>query len=70
MSEDLRCCGSGTCMINAAGVCWCGQRWNGDSMCSPNPPKDLVDVKDSRDPTLSTDPLKPLKNLPLWVLPG
>jgi len=29
---DTRCCGSGTCMINAKGVCWCGQIWNGDSM--------------------------------------
>jgi hypothetical protein len=31
---DTRCCGSGTCMINAEGVCWCGQIWNGDRMVS------------------------------------
>ena len=34
MTEDLRCCGSGTCLINAEGVCWCGQRWDGEKMCS------------------------------------
>jgi hypothetical protein len=34
MNDDLRCCGSGTCMINAKGVCWCGQRWDGDTMCA------------------------------------
>lgn len=33
MSEDPRCCGTGTCIINADGVCWCGQRWNGETMC-------------------------------------
>lgn len=35
--EDLRCCGSGTCIINAEGFCWCGQRWNGSQMCFPEP---------------------------------
>ena len=35
MSEDTRCCGSGTCLINAAGKCWCGQQWDGDTLCSP-----------------------------------
>ena len=33
MNDDLRCCGSGTCLINAEGVCWCGQRWDGEKMC-------------------------------------
>jgi len=31
---DTRCCGSDTCMINAEGVCWCGQVWNGNQMVS------------------------------------
>ncbi|MYZ52469.1 hypothetical protein [Malikia spinosa] len=31
--EDTRCCGSGTCIINAQGYCWCGQRWDGTRMC-------------------------------------
>ena len=35
MSEDERCCGTGTCIINAEGVCWCGQKWDGEKMCFP-----------------------------------
>jgi hypothetical protein len=34
-NDDTRCCGTGTCMINAEGLCWCGQRWDGEKMCSP-----------------------------------
>ncbi len=37
MSEDLRCCGTGTCIINSEGECWCGQRWDGEKMCFQNP---------------------------------
>ena len=33
MNDDERCCGTGTCLINAEGVCWCGQRWDGEKMC-------------------------------------
>jgi hypothetical protein len=29
---DKRCCGSGTCIINEAGECWCGQKWDGNKM--------------------------------------
>ena len=35
MTEDPRCCGTGTCIIDEDGVCWCGQRWNGEEMCFP-----------------------------------
>ena len=35
MSEDPRCCGSGTCIIDSEGSCWCGQQWNGKRMCRP-----------------------------------
>ncbi len=35
MTEDLRCCGSGTCIIDADGRCWCGQQWDGQRMCHP-----------------------------------
>lgn len=35
--EDTRCCGSGTCIINSKGFCWCGQRWDGTRMCFPEP---------------------------------
>ena len=33
MDEDPRCCGRGTCIIDAEGRCWCGQRWDGQKMC-------------------------------------
>lgn len=33
MSEDPRCCGSGTCIIDTQGRCWCGQQWDGVKMC-------------------------------------
>lgn len=33
MSEDVRCCGSGTCIIDNEGRCWCGQQWDGQKMC-------------------------------------
>lgn len=35
--DDPRCCGTGTCIINAEGYCWCGQRWDGSRMCFPLP---------------------------------
>ena len=35
MQDDERCCGTGTCIINAEGVCWCGQKWDGEKMCFP-----------------------------------
>ena len=37
MTEDVRCCGTGTCIINDEGVCWCGQQWDGEKMCFPKP---------------------------------
>jgi len=35
MTDDERCCGTGTCMIDAQGRCWCGQQWDGEAMCAP-----------------------------------
>ncbi len=35
MTDDPRCCGSGTCIIDASGRCWCGQQWDGQRMCHP-----------------------------------
>ena len=32
MTDDPRCCGTGTCLINAEGLCWCGQQWDGEKM--------------------------------------
>ena len=28
MTNDTRCCGSGACIIDPEGRCWCGQQWN------------------------------------------
>jgi hypothetical protein len=39
MDEDERCCGTGTCLINSEGLCWCGQQWNGTTMCRPASPQ-------------------------------
>jgi hypothetical protein len=35
-STDKRCCGSGVCIINADGECWCGQVWDGEKMAPPS----------------------------------
>ena len=44
-APDKRCCGSGVCIINDAGECWCGQVWDGEKMAAPslnlNKPKHL-----------------------------
>jgi hypothetical protein len=34
--EDERCCGTGTCIINPQGYCWCGQKWDGEKMSFPD----------------------------------
>lgn len=34
--EDKRCCGRGVCIINTQGICWCGQKWDGDKMIPVN----------------------------------
>ncbi|MBT8609453.1 hypothetical protein G6660_05265 [Polynucleobacter paneuropaeus] len=34
-NSDHRCCGSGVCIINEQGECWCGQVWNGSKMAPP-----------------------------------
>jgi hypothetical protein len=49
--EDTRCCGTGTCIINAEGYCWCGQRWDGTKMCFPEkPPADSDTTADRQEP--------------------
>jgi hypothetical protein len=32
MNENPRCCGSGVCIIDDEGRCWCGQQWDGQKM--------------------------------------
>ncbi|MBU3639771.1 hypothetical protein [Polynucleobacter sp. AP-RePozz3-80-G7] len=35
-TPDKRCCGSGVCIINDVGECWCGQVWDGEKMSAPS----------------------------------
>jgi hypothetical protein len=35
-AADKRCCGSGVCIINDTGECWCGQVWDGQKMAAPS----------------------------------
>ena len=44
MQEDERCCGTGTCLINEQGLCWCGQQWNGGAI-GFQPPQSPPDEK-------------------------
>ena len=40
MTNDSRCCGSGACIIDPEGRCWCGQQWD-----SPTPDRALSDAE-------------------------
>ena len=53
MDDDERCCGTGTCLINAEGQCWCGQRWDGEKMCFA---EKKADVQAVQLPTQSPEP--------------
>ena len=55
MSDDPRCSGTGTCIINAEGLCWCGQRWDGEKMCFMPEPT----LQASPASTSVEDPSKP-----------
>jgi hypothetical protein len=57
MTEDPRCCGSGTCIIDIAGHCWCGQQWDGDKMCFPQ-----LDSGTNEDSSNPQDPARPLSH--------
>jgi hypothetical protein len=53
--QDARCCGSGVCIINHAGECWCGQVWNGKEMVAPS-----LNTDSNTDQAVATDPDSPL----------
>ncbi len=55
MTEDARCCGTGTCIINVEGVCWCGQLWDGEKMCFPNAMKSDDLAEDKQIVDIATD---------------
>lgn len=50
MTEDPRCCGSGTCIIDADGRCWCGQQWDGQRMCRPGATPAVAENVDDSPP--------------------
>jgi hypothetical protein len=50
MTTDPRCCGSGTCIIDAEGRCWCGQRWDGERMCHDTLAPPEAHAKDAAPP--------------------
>ena len=51
MREDPRCCGSGTCIIDTEGRCWCGQQWDGQKVCTAPLP-----LARAPDPVATTQP--------------
>ncbi|PUE45390.1 hypothetical protein [Limnohabitans sp. 2KL-51] len=51
MSDDPRCCGTGTCIINAEGQCWCGQRWDGEKMCFTAEPAPAKSQSQNAEPS-------------------
>lgn len=64
MLDDKRCCGSGTCIINAEGFCWCGQKWDGTKMCFPEKPKGTTDSPAKpvvTDPGAESTPQRPTR---------
>jgi hypothetical protein len=63
MNDDLRCCGTGTCIINQEGLCWCGQKWDGMKMSFPIESKSVEKSvsNESSDETSSTDDIDSVK---------
>lgn len=54
MNDDPRCCGSGMCIIDNEGRCWCGQQWDGDKMChAPHALSQMPDATQSDQPEAS-----------------
>ena len=54
---DDRCCGSGVCIINDAGECWCGQVWNGSKMELPS--LEVMPVQPTDEKTIVTSAANP-----------
>jgi hypothetical protein len=55
MNQDERCCGTGTCIIDADGLCWCGQRWDGEKMGFAERPPQTDSGTDEADTDTDTD---------------
>jgi hypothetical protein len=57
MNDDPRCCGSGTCIIDPQGRCWCGQMWDGEKMSQA--PLNLDDESEPTDEPQARSVLDP-----------
>jgi hypothetical protein len=57
MQDDERCCGTGTCIIDTQGTCWCGQQWDGEKMCMP--PRSDIAPSSPTDASVSLEPSDP-----------
>lgn len=55
-APDKRCCGSGVCIINEAGECWCGQVWDGEKMSAPSLNLQIKPKKINEDDSGKTRP--------------
>ena len=55
-APDKRCCGSGVCIINDAGECWCGQVWDGEKMSAPSLNLQINSNKINEDDSVKTAP--------------
>jgi hypothetical protein len=64
MDDDLRCCGTGTCLINAQGICWCGQQWDGEKMCFAKQPAAPTSSAPAVKPDATPHEPQPSPNLP------
>ena len=63
MSEDSRCCGSGTCIIDDQGLCWCGQQWDGHILRMASPQASTPNDTPNESPKdLSKSPQADLAN--------
>ena len=60
---DKRCCGSGVCIINDAGECWCGQVWDGEKMSAPS-----LNLQTAINKNQDQDSAKPKPHLKSLVL--
>ena len=56
MAENPRCCGSGTCIIDTEGRCWCGQQWDGEKMARPALATPGGSTPPATDPDLESHP--------------
>jgi len=70
MQDDDRCCGTGTCIIDAQGHCWCGQQWDGEKMCRPEASRvgtfadETVQSAPAENPLLAMTTLRTKQSLP------